>query len=245
MKTVEHPAGVDEQSTFRTVKGMETYSDPRTRLAGAIVSLLSERGMSRRSLAKAAQIGRSTLYECLTGAHWPNPGVLRDIASALDTTPTKLLTLSGVPPRTTLAGLRMDQGWSRNHLSRLSGVSLSVISRLEAGGYTRPDVARKLACTLGVAVTDLGVVPPQPATNASLPALLRRALSDNGYTAGRLAARLGVSRQLVSSWVHGSQRPAPHWLPALHRFVEGGALPGADSDDNPAPSTSGQGKRPE
>lgn len=52
-------------------------------------------------------------------------------------------------------GARVDLGLTQRELAAECGVSLTVIQRLEHGGFANPRNAKKVADRLGVAATDL------------------------------------------------------------------------------------------
>jgi transcriptional regulator with XRE-family HTH domain len=70
--------------------------DIKQALGEAIEDMRSERGLTRRQLAKRARMSYSYLHNLETGRRTPNLELLTKIAWALDMTPSKLLEAAGL-----------------------------------------------------------------------------------------------------------------------------------------------------
>lgn len=115
------------------------------------------KGWSQHDLSVRVGVqGAGVVSAWETGAAVPHPETLRRLAEALEVNPDSLLAREGEPFG--LAELRVVRGLSRRALAASSGVSLTTLTRWEAGDFQRTPPVRLLepvAAALGVPVAGL------------------------------------------------------------------------------------------
>lgn len=115
------------------------------------------KGWSQHELSVRVDVqGAGAVSAWEAGAAVPHPETLRRLARALDVAPESLLAHDGAPLG--LAELRVVRGLSRRALAAESGVSLTTLTRWEAGDFLRTPPARLLgpvAVALEVSVARL------------------------------------------------------------------------------------------
>lgn len=202
-----------------------TATQPRTRTAPVVApealrALVDDRsrvlGLTRDSLAAAAQIGRSTLYDWLAGRSTPSPSGWRVLAGALQLDVTEMFDALGAPAHSDVEERCRHRGWTRGDLARHARVSFATVRELEHVGQVRPDAALRVARVLelpGQFVSGSSRV-ARPATTP-LGQYIEATRLRRGWTVADLARHIGVARQLVSAWQCGKDPVARRWLPQL------------------------------
>lgn len=195
-----------------------TTTSPLRLPAGQLRAVVDDRsavlGLTRDSLALTAGVSRTTLFEWLAGTSSPSVAGWRALARGLDLTVSELLEqLDAAEVHPVLLG-RIEHGWSRGELARIAGVAVSSVRQVETGGQVRADVARRLAETLGMPPAQRAAIARSYAGRdvSPLGELLEQTRLANGWSVADLARQFGVSRQMVSLWLNGTDRVAERWL---------------------------------
>jgi len=127
-----------------------------------LAQLRRSRGHSQRSLAKAAGVSPTTVYQIENGLHPPNPSTLAKLARGLGVEPEDVLEAVEGPlaPPPALAHLTLPEALrslDREDQVRIALVEASARSGLWLGGTTIGDMqrAKDIAQNLGVSISEL------------------------------------------------------------------------------------------
>lgn len=189
------------------------------RLKAVVNAACRAKGLTRVQLARAAGVGRTTVYDWLSGKGSPAPNGLAGLARALDMTVTQLLDRAGCAQVGPVQAARLNRGWTRGQLAEAARVSFSTVRALECGQAVRPDAATRVAAALGIDHRDLLAQTSQDRSPTELGRLLDAARLNHGWTVAQLARHLGATRQLVSAWLLGHEPVATRWYPALAELL--------------------------
>lgn len=125
--------------------------------AGRLRELRLAKGWSQHDLSVRVGVqGAGAVSAWETGAAVPHPETLRRLAEALGVDPASLLVQDGTAFG--FAELRVVRGLSRRALASQSGVSLTTLSRWEAGDFQRmppPRLLEPVAAALRLPVARL------------------------------------------------------------------------------------------
>ena len=175
------------------------------RLREEVTARSAQLGLSRQALALRAGVGRSSLFAWFAGSASPTAGAFAALSQALEVDPVTLLLAAGGAEPGPVTAARLRKGWSRSQLARRARVSGATVALVESGGSVRSDAAARVARALGApALLRSAMAAPTP-SRTMLGSWLETTRRRRGWTVAKLGVELGVSRQMASAWLHGTE----------------------------------------
>lgn len=214
------PARTDRGMTDQRTHSHTAPAVPAPALRELVDARSRELGLTRDRVARDAGIGRSTLFDWLSGTGQPSAAGWLGLGRALGMSVTAMFDAVGVPLTSSVERARLDRGWTRGELAEAARVSFATVRSLERGDRVRADAAARVGTVLGLAeafVQDSARVSARATT--PLGCALEAERLARGWTIAHLARHLGTARQLVSAWLLGAEPVAARWVPALVEFT--------------------------
>jgi transcriptional regulator with XRE-family HTH domain len=117
-------------------------------------------GLSQAQLARLADVRPATVSDIETGRHRPSLAVAQRLVHALGLTMADVWDVGGVWPGSNSSSsiarrLRFRDGLTQQQVADQAGVTVDVVSRLEAGHRILPRNAKAIALVLGASASDL------------------------------------------------------------------------------------------